>query len=73
MRHVAALFCKSFNDPIAFWTMTLAIFTLLLFIVAWWQLSKISKTSSADFIHKLKIDFFSKEARELILLHCCPD
>jgi hypothetical protein len=48
--------------------MILAILTLLLFVIAWWQLGKISKTSSADFIHKFKIDFFTEDTRKLIML-----
>jgi len=38
------------------WT---AVFTACLFIVAWWQLGKINKTSSADFMLKLKNDLFN--------------
>lgn len=45
-----------------------ALGTLLIVIVAWWQLSIISGTSRADFIHKLKNDFFTKETRILIQL-----
>jgi hypothetical protein len=48
--------------------MLLSIFTLALFFLAWWQLSKLSKTSSGEFIHKFKTDFFTKETRQLIML-----
>jgi hypothetical protein len=47
------------------WT---AVFTACLFIVAWWQLGKINKTSSADFLHRFKIDFFNDKTRLLIVL-----
>ncbi|MGA2518651.1 MAG: hypothetical protein ABSG44_19175 [Thermodesulfobacteriota bacterium] len=47
-----------------------AFFTLLLFFVAWEELGNISQTSSADFIHKLKQDFFTEKTRTLIhLIH----
>jgi hypothetical protein len=47
------------------WT---AIFTLGILIVAWTQLRKINKTSSADFLHRFKNDFFNDKTRLLILL-----
>lgn len=56
------------KDPTAFWTMILVGATLLLFIIAWIQLGKISKTGSADFIHRFKEDFFRPETRRLIML-----
>jgi hypothetical protein len=47
-----------------------AIFTLILVFVAWAELGSISKTSSADFIHRLKEDFFTEKTRTLIhLIH----
>ena len=45
-----------------------ALGTLLVVFVAWWQLSIISGTSRADFIHRLKNDFFTKGTRILIHL-----
>ena len=47
------------------WT---AVFTLCLLIVAWTQLRKINKNSSADFLHRFKNDFFNDKTRLLILL-----
>ncbi len=47
------------------WT---AIFTLGLLIVAYIQLGKIVKTSSADFLHRFKNDFFNDKTRLLFLL-----
>jgi hypothetical protein len=41
---------------------------LLIAYVAWIQLNKIKKANSAEFIHKLKRDFFTKEARNLMTL-----
>jgi hypothetical protein len=48
-----------------------ALVTALLVLVAWWQLRKLSKTNSADFIHKLATDFFTPEARRLMNLIDC--
>jgi hypothetical protein len=45
-----------------------AIFTFLLVYVAWAELGNISQTSSADFIHRFKKDFFTEETRTLIHL-----
>lgn len=45
-----------------------AIITVLLILVAWWQLGSMNRTSSADFLHKLKIDFFTDSTRTLIHL-----
>ena len=45
-----------------------AIFAAFLVYVAWQQLSNLSKTSSADFIHRLDHDFFTPETRTLISL-----
>lgn len=45
-----------------------SILTLLLAYVAWVQLSRISETASADFILRLKKDFFQEETRTLIHL-----
>jgi hypothetical protein len=41
---------------------------LLIAYVAWIQLNKITNVNSAEFIYKLKKDFFTKEARNLMTL-----
>ena len=48
-----------------------AIFAAFLVWVAWEELSKLGKTSSADFIHKLDNDFFTRETRTLVSLIDC--
>lgn len=56
-----------------------SIITALLVFVAWEELGSLGRTSSADFIHKLKSDFFRPETRVLVsLLECnalkyCPN
>jgi hypothetical protein len=45
-----------------------SILTLLVAYVAWVQLGSISKTASADFILRLKKDFFEEETRALVQL-----
>lgn len=45
-----------------------AILTFVLIIVAYLQFRKANQISSADFIHRLKNDFFNKETRELFFL-----
>ncbi|NTW14167.1 MAG: hypothetical protein HGA31_04000 [Candidatus Moranbacteria bacterium] len=45
-----------------------AIWTFFLAIVAYLQFRKANHISSADFIHRLKNDFFGKETRELFFL-----
>jgi hypothetical protein len=47
------------------WT---AIFTAALAIIAFWQLRKINRTSSGDFLHKLKNDLFNEKTTLLIQL-----
>ena len=42
--------------------------TLILIYVAWKELDSISNTSKADFLIKMKHDFFTKEARKIIHL-----
>ena len=42
--------------------------TVLLLWVAWVQLSSMVKTASADFLHKLKHDFFTPDVRRLMCL-----
>jgi hypothetical protein len=54
-------------------------FAAFLVWVAWEELSKLSKTSSADFIHRLDNDFFTPETRTLLslivynVLEFCPN
>jgi len=45
-----------------------AVWTSILVIVAYLQFRKANHISSADFIHRLKNDFFGKETRELFFL-----
>ena len=45
-----------------------AIFTAGLFFIAWRQLRKINKTSSAEFLHKLKTDLLNDKSSLLISL-----
>lgn len=45
-----------------------ALVTILLVWVAWEQLSAVSRTTSADFVLRLKRDFFSPETRTLVSL-----
>jgi hypothetical protein len=47
------------------------IFAAFLVWVAWEELSKLSKTSSADFIHRLDNDFFTPKTRKLVSLIVC--
>jgi len=56
------------NNFILCWIDWTAVFTACLFIVAWWQLGKINKTSSADFMLKLKNDLFNDKTTLLIQL-----
>lgn len=46
-------------------------FAAFLVWVAWEEWGKLSKISSADFIHKLKSDFFTRETRTLVSLIDC--
>lgn len=59
---------KTIYDPAIFWSMLAALMTGSLFVVAYWQLHSLAKTSRSDFLHKLKSDFFTKEARQLAFL-----
>ena len=52
----------------AFWTFILATVTFLLVILGWIQLRKLNKTSSAEFYHKFKNDFFNDKLRLLMFL-----
>lgn len=46
-------------------------FAAFLVWVAWEELSKLGNTSSADFIHRLDNDFFTRETRTLVSLIDC--
>jgi hypothetical protein len=48
--------------------MVTGVATVLLIAVAWIQLGSIGKTSQADFIFRLKGEFFTEKARRLIFL-----
>jgi hypothetical protein len=50
------------------WTALGVIFTGATFLVAWFQLNSISKTSKSDFIHKFKKDFFTPKTRRVFSL-----
>jgi len=59
---------RTLFDPAIFWAMVTAVATIVLILVAYWQLKSLAKTSRSDFLYRLKSDFFSKEARQLIFL-----
>jgi hypothetical protein len=61
-------FTRTIYDPAIFWSMVAAIATVVLLIVAWRQLRSLAKTSRSDFLYRLKSDFFTKEARQLVFL-----
>jgi len=50
------------------WSFITAISTSGLFAVAWIQLGKSNKIASAEFLHKLKLDFFVEETQQLFIL-----
>src|SRR4030042_558030 len=56
------------DTHLIFWTAVAASATIALAWLAFWQLRKISETATADFALKFKHDFFTEEARELIML-----
>lgn len=59
---------KIIHPSDTFWVFVTGFFTGLLAYVAWFQLKGIKKQSSADFIHKLKTDFFQQDTRKIIRL-----
>lgn len=66
---------KTLYDPAIFWSMATAVCTFLLVLataalvwVGFVQLRQLVKTSKADFVDRLKRDFFTVEARRLIFL-----
>ena len=59
---------KTWSDPATFWVAATAVITALLAWVAWKQLGSLAKSSTSDFLFRLKSDFFTKEARKLVFL-----
>jgi hypothetical protein len=55
-------------DKTAVWTAILAFITLILVVVAWYQLSSIRKTTRADYLKRLNDSFFTEETRNLLVL-----
>jgi len=59
--------CNCFWASItAFGTIMLAILTLCLVIIGKIQLDKLNNTSKENFLHKIKMDFFTVEARRIM-------
>ncbi len=66
---VHILWGDKLNDAFLFGgTAATALFTLILVFVAWTQLTGINATSSCDFIHRFKKDYFRKSTRRLFYL-----
>jgi hypothetical protein len=59
---------KTWSDPAIFWTMATFVFTVALVWVAWKELGDLARTSRADFIFRLKNDFFTEDARRLLFM-----
>ena len=59
---------NTLNDPAVFWAMATSVFTLALVGVALKELGGLARTSRADFIFRLKNDFFTEDARRLLFL-----
>lgn len=59
---------RSLSDPAVFWTMAAVALTAALVFVAWRELGNLARTSRADFIFRLKNDFFTEDARRLLFL-----
>src|ERR1017187_7444175 len=59
---------RTWSDPAIFWAAATAVITIILVLVAWVQLRDLARTSRADFIFRLKNDFFTAEARRLLFL-----
>ena len=59
---------KTFNDPVVFWAMVTSVLTAALVLVAWRELGALARTSKADFIFRLKNNFFTEDARRLLFL-----
>jgi hypothetical protein len=65
---LAAWWHRSFSDASIFWVMTTAIATVVLAWVAFAQLGGLAETSRADFVFRLKSEFFNDKSRRLIFL-----
>lgn len=50
------------------WGSVTAISTVALFFLGMWQLRKLNRTTSADFLHHFVVDFFTSDTRYLITL-----
>jgi hypothetical protein len=62
-------FClKSLQEPGNFWAMLTAVTTVVLALIAYWQLGDLARTGKSDFLYKLKKDFFTDDARRLMFL-----
>jgi hypothetical protein len=59
---------RSICDPGIFWVMLTAVATLLLAWIAFKQLGGLADTSRADFVFRLKSEFFNEKSRRLIFL-----
>lgn len=59
---------KTWSDPAIFWAMTTFVVTVALVVVAWRELGDLARTSRADFIFRLKNDFFTEDARRLLFM-----
>jgi hypothetical protein len=59
---------KTWSDPATFWAAATAVVTALLAWVAWKQLGSLAESSTADFLFRLKSDFFTERARRLVFL-----
>ena len=66
---------KTLSDPGVFWVMATAVITIaivavtaVLALLAWKQLRDLARTSRADFIFRLKNDFFTADSRQLLFL-----
>lgn len=55
-------------DMVSLWTFCLVLATLLLYLVARYQLAGISKTTKADFIKQFNNDFFQEHTRNVVML-----
>ena len=55
-------------DRVTFWTFIIAVATIALFIMAWYQLLGLRRISKADFINKFTDGFFNSDTQKLLLL-----
>ena len=68
MKTACEFLTKSLSDPAIFWVMVGAVTTIILVVVAYWQLESLARTSRSDFLYRIKSDFFNDDARRLIFL-----